>query len=71
MKSQSNKKKLLPIILPVALILIACAVFGALYLQGETAYRNARNADGTLPYTEAYDTMKNAILALDKPLFAE
>ena len=71
MKSQSNKKKLLPIILPVALILIACAVFGALYLPGETAYRNARKAGGTLPYTEAYDTMKNAIHALDKPLFAE
>ena len=68
-----SKKKLLLILIPVALILIAGAVFGIFYyLPAERTYRNAMKASRELSYEDAYETLKTAVSDLDgKPLFTE
>ena len=71
MKKRQNKK-ILWILVPLALVLIAGAVFGFLYFPAEKTYRNALAASRELPYEEASVVLKDAIRTLDKnPLFAE
>ena len=71
MEHKPKIKKLFLLLIPVALILIAGAVFAALYFPAEKTYRNALQAK-ELPHEEACAVLKDAIRDLDgKPLFAD
>ena len=69
---QKPKSKLIFLIIPIALVLIAGAVFGVFYFRTEKTYRNALAAGAELPYDEACAVLNDAIRTLDgKPMFAE
>lgn len=72
MEQKQRNNKVLLIIIPIALILVAGALFGFFWLPAEKIYRNALRAGRELPYEEASETLKSAIRELDgKPLFTE
>ena len=72
MEQKPKSKKTLLILIPVALILIAGAVFGILYFPAQKSYRSALTAAQELPFDEAYAALKDAIEKLDgNPLFKE
>ena len=70
MEQKPRSKKALLILIPVAVILIAGAVFGFYWFPAEQAYKNALQASRELPYEESSEILKAAIRKLDgNPLF--
>lgn len=72
MEQKSKRILIILIIFLVTVILAGGALFGILYFPAQKTYQNALNAARDLPYNEAYNTLKDAILDLDgNPLFTD